>query len=106
MSLLSAILRIGGLSRIKCCISVAYFPSMVPRDGRAEWCVVVFLESAPGSGFLILSFVLFQACQPAAMMALEDVNKRMDLLPGYRLKLHWNDSEVRHLCPCIFLCVF
>ena len=28
------------------------------------------------------------------MMALEDVNNRMDLLPGYKLKLHWNDSEV------------
>lgn len=28
------------------------------------------------------------------MMALEDVNSRSDLLPGYKLKLHWNDSEV------------
>ncbi len=28
------------------------------------------------------------------MMALDDVNSRMDLLPGYKLKLHWNDSEV------------
>ena len=28
------------------------------------------------------------------MMALEDVNSRLDLLPGYKLKLHWNDSEV------------
>ena len=28
------------------------------------------------------------------MMALEDVNNRPDLLPGYQLKLHWNDSEV------------
>lgn len=33
------------------------------------------------------------ACQPSAMMALEDVNSRSDLLPGYKLKLHWNDSE-------------
>jgi len=33
------------------------------------------------------------ACQPSAMMALEDVNSRPDLLPGYKLKLHWNDSE-------------
>lgn len=28
------------------------------------------------------------------MMALEDVNSKADLLPGYKLKLHWNDSEV------------
>lgn len=35
-----------------------------------------------------------QACMPAAHLALEDVNKRKDLLPGYILKLHANDSEV------------
>ncbi|GJQ69419.1 GPRGBB1 [Trypoxylus dichotomus] len=34
-----------------------------------------------------------QACMPAAELALEDVNKRKDLLPGYILKLHSNDSE-------------
>ncbi|XP_046398268.1 gamma-aminobutyric acid type B receptor subunit 1 isoform X3 [Ischnura elegans] len=34
-----------------------------------------------------------QACEPAAMLALEDVNKRSDLLPGFTLRLHWNDSE-------------
>ncbi|CAB0017197.1 unnamed protein product [Nesidiocoris tenuis] len=34
-----------------------------------------------------------QACQPAAQFALEDVNKKKDLLPGFILKLHWNDSE-------------
>ncbi|KAL1138797.1 hypothetical protein AAG570_008859, partial [Ranatra chinensis] len=34
-----------------------------------------------------------QACEPAANLALEDVNKRKDLLPGYILKLHSNDSE-------------
>lgn len=35
-----------------------------------------------------------QACMPAANLALEDVNKRPDLLPGFTLKLHSNDSEV------------
>jgi len=35
----------------------------------------------------------FQACEPAAHLALEDVNRRKDL--GFRLKMHWNDSEVR-----------
>ncbi|XP_030766510.1 gamma-aminobutyric acid type B receptor subunit 1 [Sitophilus oryzae] len=34
-----------------------------------------------------------QACMPAARLALEDVNARKDLLPGYKLKLHSNDSE-------------
>ncbi|XP_060523706.1 gamma-aminobutyric acid type B receptor subunit 1 isoform X2 [Cylas formicarius] len=34
-----------------------------------------------------------QACMPAANLALEDVNARRDLLPGYVLKLHSNDSE-------------
>lgn len=34
-----------------------------------------------------------QACMPAAHLALEDVNARKDLLPGYYLKLHSNDSE-------------
>lgn len=35
-----------------------------------------------------------QACEPAAQMALSDVNKNTDLLSGYTLKLHWHDSEV------------
>ena len=35
------------------------------------------------------------ACFPAAQMALEDVNKRLDILPGYRLRLYSNDSKVR-----------
>lgn len=35
-----------------------------------------------------------QACMPAARLAMEDVNARKDLLPGYVLKLHSNDSEV------------
>lgn len=34
-----------------------------------------------------------QACKPAVMLALEDVNKH-SILSGYQLKLHWNDSEV------------
>lgn len=35
-----------------------------------------------------------QACMPAANLALEDVNRRKDLLPGFKLRLHSNDSEV------------
>lgn len=31
---------------------------------------------------------------PAAQMAFEDVNKQENLLAGYKLKLHSNDSEV------------
>lgn len=35
-----------------------------------------------------------QACMPAANLALEDVNRRKDMLPGFTLRLHSNDSEV------------
>ena len=47
--------------------------------------------------------VILQACEPAAKLALEDVNAKSDLLPGYTLRLHWNDSGVS-----IFqsLCIF
>lgn len=34
---------------------------------------------------------------PAAQMAFEDVNKQENLLAGYQLKLHSNDSEVKFL---------
>lgn len=36
-----------------------------------------------------------QGCLPAALMALEDVNKRSDLLIGYQLEIDWRDSQVR-----------
>lgn len=57
---------------------------------------------------------LLQACKPAASLALEDVNNRKDLLTGFTLKLHWNDSEVAiHkstidcvLCLCKFSIAF
>lgn len=35
-----------------------------------------------------------QACMPAAQMALEDVNDDKNLLRGFKLTLHHNDSEV------------
>lgn len=35
-----------------------------------------------------------KGCRPAVEMALEDVNKRMDILPGYTLKMVFNDSRV------------
>ncbi|CAK9302690.1 unnamed protein product [Gordionus sp. m RMFG-2023] len=34
-----------------------------------------------------------QGCLPAILMALQDVNKKMDLLPGYYLRFHYNDSK-------------
>ncbi|XP_055710590.1 gamma-aminobutyric acid type B receptor subunit 1 isoform X4 [Phlebotomus papatasi] len=34
-----------------------------------------------------------QACMPAAKLALDDVNNQTDLLPGFKLTLHSNDSE-------------
>ncbi|XP_055387320.1 gamma-aminobutyric acid type B receptor subunit 1-like [Condylostylus longicornis] len=35
-----------------------------------------------------------QACMPAAEMALVDVNRSPNILPGFDLELHSNDSEV------------
>ncbi|XP_047352162.1 gamma-aminobutyric acid type B receptor subunit 1 isoform X2 [Vespa velutina] len=34
-----------------------------------------------------------QACMPAVNLALEDVNREKNLLPGFTLKLHSNDSQ-------------
>jgi hypothetical protein len=51
---------------------------------------------------------LLQACEPAASLALEDVNNRNDLLKGFTLKLHWNDSEVaiqKSTKYCVCVCV-
>ena len=38
-----------------------------------------------------------RACLPAVQMALEDVNKRMDILDNYELVLHYHDSKVLSL---------
>ena len=46
----------------------------------------------------LLLFPTLQACEPAARMALNDVNSNPTLLPGYQLKLHWNDSGVSVSC--------
>lgn len=40
-----------------------------------------------------------QACKPAAELALADVNARSDLLSGFKLLLHSNDSKVIYCCP-------
>ncbi|XP_041370051.1 gamma-aminobutyric acid type B receptor subunit 1-like [Gigantopelta aegis] len=34
-----------------------------------------------------------QACLPAVLMALEDVNNRTDILPDYHLEMEYNDSQ-------------
>ena len=39
-------------------------------------------------------YVVQQACMPAVNLALDDVNREKNLLPGFILKLHSNDSEV------------
>ncbi|XP_050307977.1 gamma-aminobutyric acid type B receptor subunit 1 [Anthonomus grandis grandis] len=54
--------------------NVLHIGAIFPIDGKAGW---------QGG----------QACMPAAHLAMEDVNARKDLLPGYILKLHSNDSE-------------
>lgn len=44
-----------------------------------------------------------QACQPAAELALEDVNRNSDLLPGFKLTLYSNDSEVCTIFQSFFI---
>lgn len=39
-----------------------------------------------------------QASLPAVQMALEDVNKRTDILAEYRLNMEHNDSQVHTCC--------
>lgn len=47
-----------------------------------------------------------QACMPAAELALADVNNRSDLLSGFKLMLHSNDSKVckSSYCHVTYLC--
>ena len=56
-----------------------------------------------------------QVCLPAVEMALADVNKRLDILQGYKLVLENNDSKVFiylfliHVflhCPSVHFCWF
>lgn len=43
------------------------------------------------------------ACMPAAKLALEDVNGDKNLLPGFKLILHSNDSEVSNVWESLLL---
>lgn len=43
------------------------------------------------------------ACMPAAKLALEDVNGDKNLLPGFKLILHSNDSEVSNVWELLLL---
>lgn len=36
-----------------------------------------------------------KACLPAVKMALDDINKRHDVLPDYNLEMDYKDSQVR-----------
>ena len=36
-----------------------------------------------------------KGCRPAVTMALQAVNRRPDILPGYKLEMFYNDSQVR-----------
>jgi len=38
-----------------------------------------------------------KGCLPAVEMALADINERRDVLPWYRLKMHYNNSQVRFI---------
>ncbi|XP_076343552.1 gamma-aminobutyric acid type B receptor subunit 1-like isoform X1 [Tachypleus tridentatus] len=73
------------------CLSVS-FRSL--RNNRANWedgtrdlnIAVVYPINGTGG------WLGGQGCQPAATMAVHDVNKLRNLLPGYRLWIHWRDS--------------
>lgn len=43
------------------------------------------------------------AVRPAAEMAVEDINNRSNVLPGYRLRLYQNDTEV-WWCKALLRC--
>ncbi|KJH41376.1 hypothetical protein DICVIV_12652 [Dictyocaulus viviparus] len=43
--------------------------------------------------FLFLRFSFIKACLPAVQMALEDVNSRPDILPGYVLHMNTSNSK-------------
>ena len=58
--------------------------------GRAGGDVREVKESA-------LRYQLLQACLPAALLALEDVNKNQDILTNYHINLAAKDDEVRDL---------
>ena len=47
-------------------------------------------------------FVSPKGCKPAIGMALKDVNNSPNLLPGYHLVLHHNDSKVSDLLRVSF----
>ena len=42
-----------------------------------------------------LRYQLLQACLPAALLALEDVNNNKDILTNYHINLAAKDDEVR-----------
>lgn len=44
-----------------------------------------------------------KGCRPAVDMALEDVNRRADILPGYSLEMVANDSQVSAHYLCYFI---
>ena len=62
--------------------SIFMWPTLIPLAFPTAMLCYLFL------------FPTLQACEPAARMALNDVNSNPTLLPGYQLKLHWNDSGV------------
>ena len=63
-----------------------------PRVGREARCDVREVKESP------LRYTLLQACLPAALLALEDVNNNKDILTNYHINLAAKDDEVS-VCP-------
>ena len=43
---------------------------------------------------------------PVVEMALDDINAREDILPGYELRMVWNDTQVQFCSFIHFMCCF
>ena len=52
-----------------------------------------------------LRYHLLQACLPAALLALEDVNNNKDILTNYHINLAAKDDEVRVITLHLSLCL-
>lgn len=106
------------------CTSVEYFQLAEKVDGKVnnkkqqqqftksinltiqmKFASIVFLFTIFSILVVVVSFfkcIGGQACQPAAELALDDVNNKSDLLPGFKLTLYSNDSEVSAISVSLF----
>ena len=73
------------------------FPAGPNRKGREKTLYIGGMFPMTGS------WAGGKGCRPAVEMALDDVNNKADILPGYALKMVHNDSRVRTLSTLYFI---